>query len=426
MRTRLVAVLVCSVVVTAGCRAFGPGYPGRGGHRLVATGWFHTQQVDGRWWLVTPDGRPFYSSGVNHVTADYDTDRTTGRCPYCDAIAARYDGTGAWADATVARLRTWGFNTVGAWSDVDRFSTRLPYTVLLSMATGRDWFSPDFADHARRQAETRVAPRRDDPNLVGWFLDNELSWGRDYSSNRTKLDDYLALPPGSPGRAVAERYAGDPDGFLAALADRYFGVTTEAVRAVDPHHLVLGTRLISFLTPEPVVESAGRWLDVLSVNHYDVTPGLPEALNGLWGPFVAVDAGLTRFHALSGLPVLVTEYSFRGGDSGLPNFWPPIYLTAPTQEGRADLWQHKVEQLYATPWIVGDHWFEWADEPPGGRFDGEDNNFGLVSNSDDAYGPLVDRMSEVHRRSPAALADPHPRCRAWRRTGRGRVHCAVR
>jgi hypothetical protein len=302
----------------------------------------------------------------------------------------------------------------------------MPYTGLLSMASGNDWFSPDFVTHAEQQAATKVTPYRDDPNLIGWFLDNELSWGRDYAHTTTKLDDYLALPPGSPGRSVAERYVGDPQGFLTALADRYYSVTTRAVRQVDPHHLILGTRLISFLTPAPVVTAARRWLDVLSVNHYDVTPGLPEGLNGLWGPFLPVDATLTRFHALSGLPVLVTEYSFRGADSGMPNTWPPIYLTAPTQAGRADLWQHKVEQLYAAPWIIGDHWFEWADQPPGGRFDGEDDNFGLVSNSDDPYGPFVGRMTSVHRRAPDALADPHPRCRAWKRTTGAHVGCAVR
>lgn len=429
-RLAVVTVLAAALLGT-GCRWGGPNpAPGRPGSppRLAATGWFRTQQVGDRWWLVTPDGRPFYSSGVNHVTPYYDVERTTGRCPYCDAIAQRYPSLEAWSDAVVSRLRAWGFNTVGAWSDVDRFSTRMPYTVLLSMAHGKDWFSPAFEDHARQVAAEKVAPRRDDPNLVGWFLDNELRWGRDYSSTNTLLDDYLALPAGSPGRAVAERFAGDPDGFLAEVATRYYRVTTEAIRAVDPHHLVLGTRLISFLTPAPVVAAAAPWLDVLSVNHYDVIPGLVDGLNGLWGPFVPVDAALTRFHELSGLPVLVTEYSFRGADSGLPNSWPPIYLTAPTQEGRADLWQAKVEGLYETPWIVGDHWFEWADQPPGGRFDGEDDNFGLVSNDDDPWGPLVDRMTTVHRTAPDAAAADGRRtpCLSWERVRGPVVRCTAR
>jgi hypothetical protein len=60
------------------------------------------------------------------------------------------------------------------------------------------------------------------------------------------LDDYAG---GSPGRTVAERHAGDPDGFLRALARRYFDVTTRAVHAQDRNHLILGTKMITQLTP---------------------------------------------------------------------------------------------------------------------------------------------------------------------------------
>ena len=28
------------------------------------TGFFHTEQIDGRWWLVTPDGHGFFSTGM--------------------------------------------------------------------------------------------------------------------------------------------------------------------------------------------------------------------------------------------------------------------------------------------------------------------------------------------------------------------------
>ena len=30
------------------------------------TGFFHTQEIDGRWWLVTPEGNAFLSLGINH------------------------------------------------------------------------------------------------------------------------------------------------------------------------------------------------------------------------------------------------------------------------------------------------------------------------------------------------------------------------
>ena len=44
--------------------------------------------------------------------------------------------------------------------------------------------------------------------------------GTDNPQPFSALDDYLALPAGSPGLAVAQQYVGDPNGFLSALATR--------------------------------------------------------------------------------------------------------------------------------------------------------------------------------------------------------------
>ncbi len=365
-----------------------------------ATGFFRTAAARGRQWLVTPDGRPFYANGIDHVTASPDDDRTTGRCPYCDAIVAGYPSLDAWADATVERLAAWGFNTLGAWSDTDRFASRMPYTVLLDMASGDDWFSPAFAENAAAIAASAVAPRRDDPNLVGWYLDSELRWGPDWRAQTTLLDEYLNLPPGAPGRTVAERHAGRPDRFLQVLAHRYFKVTTTAIRAQDPNHLILGCKMITQLTPRTVLRAARRYVDVLTVDDYTLLPGLDDAIQELWGPFAPRTPTLAAFYTLTRRPIMVAVYSFRAADSGLPNSWPPIFPVYATQQDRADAYAAYVEQLRQGPWIVGDFWFELVDEPGGGRFDGEDSNFGVLSTSDVPWQVLVDRMTAVHAASP--------------------------
>ena len=67
-----------------------------------------------------------------------------------------------------------------------------------------------------------------------------------------------------------------------------------------------------------------------------------------------------------------------------------------------------MQALLATDWVVGQHWFEHADEPPAGRFDGEDSNFGLVDNDDEPY-PLLTAVSKVmHDCSYTRLLDPPP------------------
>src|ERR1700722_1867542 len=68
-----------------------------------ATGYFRVAEQDGRWYFVTPQGAPFYASGIDTVTAHGDTDQTTGQCPYCEAVAADYPNTAAWETTTLAR-----------------------------------------------------------------------------------------------------------------------------------------------------------------------------------------------------------------------------------------------------------------------------------------------------------------------------------
>ena len=83
---------------------------------FVATGYFHTARgpphVAGG-----PQGQPFYSAGVDHVTASPDTDRVTDTCPYCQAVAPSTEPGRLGPARRSRRLRSWGFNTLGAWSD---------------------------------------------------------------------------------------------------------------------------------------------------------------------------------------------------------------------------------------------------------------------------------------------------------------------
>ncbi|MDP9691006.1 UNVERIFIED_ORG: hypothetical protein J2W82_004694 [Pseudomonas mohnii] len=49
------------------------------GPTFKASGFFRTEKRDGRWYLVTPQGHPFYSLGVNAVTADVNQTYVAGR-----------------------------------------------------------------------------------------------------------------------------------------------------------------------------------------------------------------------------------------------------------------------------------------------------------------------------------------------------------
>jgi hypothetical protein len=364
------------------------------------TGYFRTAQRWGRWWLVTPDGKPFYSSGVDHVSANPDTDRQSGQCPYCNTIAAKYPSTTAWAAATVGRLTSWGFNTIGSFSDYSLFAASMPYTELLSMASGNDWFAPSFVTNADTVAATTVAPLADDPELIGWYTDSELHWGPDWRSSSVLLDDYLALPAGSPGRSMAEQYRRVPNRFVHALAVRYFSVTTAAIRRYDTHHLILGVKAPAQLIQPELLTAARRYVDVFSVDDYALIPGLEQVIQHADPRYIDPTPNLSNIEGIVHKPIVIGEYGFRAADSGLPNTWPPIFPTYPTQASRGAAYQSFVSTMYSSPWIVGDSWFEYVDEPAGGRFDGENSNWGLVTVGDVPYQTMVNSAEEMHSLAP--------------------------
>ena len=51
------------------------------------------------------------------------------------------------------------------------------------------------------------------------------------------------------------------------------------------------------------------------------------------------------------------------------------------------------------PYFLGFHWFDYMDEPKGGRFDGENGNYGLVNIEDQPYTEFVERLKAVNGRS---------------------------
>lgn len=412
---------------------------------FASTGYFRVAREDDRFWLVTPNGNAFFSSGVNGVRPGGTPIGESGERPYYDSIIETHGTVDAWVASTRDRLAAWGFNSLGAWSEWETV-TEVPYTVILSMS-GSNWLEGDVPDYWSSEWESHVETQAatleghaEDPFLIGVFLDNEVRWGSDHRVQRTLFDDYVAMDGEQPGKLrlvdlLRDRYGDDIDvfnavwdtelegfdalltvdrlivgppgqyaqrkadasAFLLDLATRFFSFTSQAISEVAPNHLNLGVRFVSQLTPSEVIAAAGPWVDVLSVNFYEVLPLVFDSALALSGgvdprPWLAI------YHDLSRRPVLIGEFGFRARDSGLPNSWPPIYPTLDTQEDRADGLEHYALNAYGRDYLVGYHWFIHSDQPAEGRFDGEDNNFGLVDISDVPYDAVTDRAADLHRR----------------------------
>ena len=362
-----------------------------------------------RWRVLAgrPRRRRFLSKGVNTVRFDQDAIQNSKRIPYAEACGKKYGSESAWRTAAARRLASWGFNTLGSWSDeAVAAAAPVPLAVTHNLDLGMsfawqtndragsgpkqdfpDVFDPAFETHVRRRAREHCAARSGEQHLIGWFIDNELRWGADWRGPDELLTLFLRLSSATPGRIAAtdwlrQHHGGDPtaadgEAFAGLLADRYFALTVAAIKAADSHHLVLGCR---FAMPPPaaVIEAAGRHLDVISFNCYG-----PDA-NGALDAYAATDK-----------PCLIGEFSFRGADSGLPNTNGAGPVVA-TQGQRADSFRHYVTTALQRRTLVGYHWFEHADQPAEGRFDGENSNFGTVTIDDLVYEELTRTMAAVN------------------------------
>ncbi len=403
---------------------------------LIATGlnflsaqtssFYTVQWKDGKAWFQSPEEKQMLSMGVNAIG---DQSYRAPNQNYYNPVKNQYEGDKqAWVKNVFSRLKKWRFNTIGCWSDEDLLAKKFPYTYMLYIDRGNPWekvlvsvFTDDFKKLVQENAQ-KAARYRDDPYLVGYFLDNELPWWGEYGwkqeGQETLLEKYGVIEIENENKIALKkffekRYNSDIDRFdkvwdldlrsfddlegpvtfqvktkvqkadaeawAGAVAERFFQVTTQALREVDPNHLILGARFAGG-TPWEVVEACGRYCDVVSVNHYAKSGDIDKTL-------------LDNFYYKAQKPILITEYSFSSleNQSGDPNKHGAD-VTVSTQKERAEHFTRYATQALGLPYLVGLHWYEWADESPEGRFDGEDQNYGLV----DIHGKDYALITQAH------------------------------
>ncbi|MEN0105446.1 MAG: beta-agarase [Pseudomonas sp.] len=102
-----------------------------GGPTFDASGFFRTEKRDGRWFLVTPEGHPFYSLGVNTVSAGNSATYVEGRESMFtglpkdgEPLAAYYGGSSSRADTGAAKGRNFD---QGRWFDFYRANLQRTY-----------------------------------------------------------------------------------------------------------------------------------------------------------------------------------------------------------------------------------------------------------------------------------------------------------
>ena len=426
------------------------------GPKREDTGHFRVEKIDGRWWFVDPDGYLFWSHGTDCVITGNGTTPITDREFYFEALPAKDDpkfkgcyGKGWWAphnyyenkipydtfnftqynlirkygddwwnihaELVHKRLKSWGMNTIANWSDRNIYGMKKTvYTITFGSGgkpiagSGGYWgkfpdpFSKEFEDNVDKNAKAEAERSGNDPWCLGWFVDNEISWGGERSLSigaitspadqpakfvfvedlkkkygdigklndawGTKHADWNALLA-STEKPDEKRAGADLDAFHKKVCEKYFSTIRSSIKKYAPKKLYFGCRF-AWVNDSAVYASA-KFCDVISYNKYTRSLAdfkLPEGID---------------------LPVVIGEFHFGALDRGM--FHTGLVPTD-SQEKRAEAYENYVRSALENPIVIGTHWFQYGDQATTGRGDGENYQIGLLNIVDTPYPETIDAV----------------------------------
>jgi hypothetical protein len=394
------------------------GYCRYGGYletEAKATGFFRVEEIDGKWWFVDPDGHLFLSVYVPGLGWQNST-QTEHRKEYFAAlpsdnlggpeIRSSYSRTPSflswnlfrrfgpeWPQKTIEltnrRMEAWGMNT---GSDYRRYfpdlevETIKPYLTFFRLPRDPettflglpDVYSESFVQAVDEAAATQMAPRKDDPYMLGYFVGNEPPW----PERESELVDMILAGPSSATQERLKEFLAEGDTlerreeFIRGAFKRYLEVVSGACRKHDPNHLNVGMRFGG--QPPEYLLKMGEIFDVCSLNPYEYSP----------------IEHLDRTYEVIQRPIIFGEFQFGVPGDGLGG---SLVQTA-NQEERGVAYQYYLENAVSHPAFVGAAWFIGVDEPVTGRGDGENYNIGFVDVTDRPYPEMVKAAKRTHKR----------------------------
>lgn len=386
-------------------------YGGWKKRQVEATGFFRTQKIGNRWWCVDPEGYLYFNIALNSISRG-------GSERNRQALTDKFGTPEEWIHQTLDMLRENGFTCAGSWSDYkavieDNKKAEKPFAYTINWnfmsSYGRQRggtfqqpghtgypgdaifvFDPEWESFCDKHAQ-EAAQYRNDPNLFGYFSDNEMPF------RFRSLDNYLALPEKDHGHEAAAQWLNEQgitkeqinDShrklFLAVVAEKYFSVVSSALKKYDPNHMYIGARFYSSEKNYPeFMKTAGKYLDIISNNYY-----------GKWTPD---PTDMANWTAWTGKPFIITEYYTKGEDSGMPNQSGAGWIVR-TQRDRGLFYQNYNLALLESKNCVGWHYFKYQDNDPtasGVDPSNTDSNKGIVNNYYEVWTPMMELMKQLN------------------------------
>ena len=407
-----------------------------------ASGFFRTQKIEDKWWLIDPNGYPFWSIGVTGAGKGNPTKILNKEFLFSDIsdeidilssinsnliynkrginyynlnLNRKYGAN--WEevhrDVTIGRFKNWGINTFGAWSIVQNKSD-IPYTLVAStkkhnigkIKNAIDPFDPQFLIDLKNNLNN-LKNHNNDPWLIGLFVHNEIHWGKNI-----EIPIELLKLSNSPGRKALESYFQTKYSSIKEM-NQLWSSNYKSFKDINHQIDIKNQKVRSDLKDffefyvDYYFKIIVREFRKVFPNHlylgcrlYEKTHGnkIVRKIASKYCDVLSYNIykySLDDFDFFKNLnkPVIIGEFHFGTGTHGV---WGTGLRVAYSLEQQAELYKQFVYEASMNPAIVGAHWFQWTDQPATGRFDGENFRIGFVSITDQPYETLVDATKYIN------------------------------
>lgn len=429
------------------------------GRKFKPTGFYRVEKTKNRWWLIDPNGHPTWAIAIDGTQRSA---RTLGEVDTRSPWFIREFGSST-KEFTEKMYSIYtdscGFNAFAGWTG-DEFAQvseelyesgkpYMPMTRVLGLAmVGRDSslfakdrngrllagghafpdpFNPEWKRKAREKAERVIAPYKNKPWFLGWFVDNEMDFGELFRyiwaersskefirvlEEKYKIIDSLNIAWSSPFgtyhyTSFTDILDDKPEpkewddpvwidfaAFERHMIKEYIDFTYDLVKELDPNHLVMSNRINLDPMPEAyrTMDLWGKY-DIVCMNIY------PD--NNKIGFNRGEIEIMKKLFERTGRPVMIGEWSVPAIDSGLYGFevdslgrpldwsWPQVLRT---QKERGEAYEVCIKQLASLNFMVGAGWFITFDANTRQRR----ANRGIMNTDFELYKDLTDAMKNAN------------------------------
>jgi hypothetical protein len=391
-------------------------YGGKKSVTVKATGFFKTEKINNRWWVIDPLGHPITITAVNSIRLGKSNNSEITQ-------SKKFSNEQQWMSTTVNLIQDAGFNTAGCWSDTSNIiqfnaSTKQPiaYTTQLNLLAS--YASLAKKNNSQRKGNTilsfildtdfeifcitetrKLSSQKNSPNLLGHFSDNELPFTHTQIAEILTITDqtnpcFVALKNWMTEQHVVDSTLTkkQKEEFIGWLAGKYYAIVSKAIKQNDPNHLYLGSRLHSSAKNNPFIFSAANgFIDIVSINYY-----------GEWQP---TSAHLSNWANWSTKPFFITEFYTKAEETGMSNQSGAGWIVA-SQSDRGKYYQNFCLPLLQAKNCVGWHWFRYQDNDPNDAAadkSNKDSNKGIVNSNYEAYIELLQMMKQLNANKYALI-----------------------